>query len=136
MERTAGGRQRRHDGGFDDDDTDVVDSARSCCTFHDTIMAEEAAEVRYMAKKTKRSAGAVKKGGQGSGHHPGSVSSAGSDALGEWWIEMMSHFPPCDATPWKVSAAAGTPSFVVRPPRRPLLLASFWLLAISISLIA
>jgi hypothetical protein len=54
MERTAGGRQRcsRHDGRFDDasGDTGIADSSRSCCTFHDTIRAEEAAEVRYTAK--------------------------------------------------------------------------------------
>jgi hypothetical protein len=73
-------------GGFDDasGDTDIADSARSCCTFHDTIMAEEAAEVRYMAKKTKRSAGAVKKGGQGSGHQP-EACRAPARTLGTTW---------------------------------------------------
>jgi hypothetical protein len=37
---------------FDDasGDTGIADSSRSCCTFHDTIRAEEAAEVRYTAK--------------------------------------------------------------------------------------
>jgi hypothetical protein len=54
MERSAGGRQRcsRHGGGFDDasGDTGIADSSRSCCSFHDTIRAEVAAEVRYTAK--------------------------------------------------------------------------------------
>src|SRR3954465_11236087 len=39
---------------------------------------------------------------------------------------MMSHFPRATRLLGMVSAAAGTLSFAVGPPRRPYLLADFW----------